>query len=67
MLFGHRNIHLEPQTIYLPREKLPEKTMDDIRQLSDSKLKRRLTNKQYHALRHMLKEVVQIFIEQGIR
>jgi hypothetical protein len=41
--------------------------MDDIRELSDPKLKRQLSNKQYHALRSMLEEVIQIFTEQDIR
>ena len=63
----HINVLLERRTIYFPQEKLPEKTMGDIRELSHPKLKRILSNEQYHALRIMLKEVIQIFTEQDIR
>ena len=56
-----------PQNIYFPGDPLPEKQLDAIRKLSDIKLKRRFTYKQYGVLKNMLEEVVQMFIKDNIR
>ena len=56
-----------PQNIYFPGDPLPEKQLDAIRKLSDTKLKRRFTYKQYGVLKNMLEEVVQMFIKDNIR
>ena len=56
-----------PKKVYFPGDPLPEKELDAIRKLSDSKLKRRLTYKQYDVLKNMLEEVVQIFKKNDIR
>ena len=58
---------VRPKKIYFPGDPLPEKELDAIRKLSDSKLKRRLTSKQYDVLKNMLAEVVQIFKKNDIR
>jgi hypothetical protein len=55
------------QNVYFPGDPLPEKQLDAIRNSSDTKLKRRLTNKQYEVLKNMLEEVVQMFIKDDIR
>ena len=56
-----------PQKVYFPGDPMPEKQLDIIRNLSDTKLKRRLTYKQYDTLKDMLAEVVQIFNKNEIR
>ena len=56
-----------PQNVYFPGDPLPEKQLDAIRKLSDTKLKRRLTYKQCGVLKNMLEEVVQMFIKDNIR
>ena len=55
------------QNVYFPGDPLPEKQLDAIRNSSDTKLKRRLTNEQYEVLKNMLEEVVQVFIKDNIR
>ena len=59
-------IPLHKENIIFPEDPLPRKSMDVIRQLSDPRLKRRFSYKQYENLRIMLTEVGQIFKENDI-
>ena len=55
------------QNVYFPGDALPEKQVDAIRMLSDTKLKRRFTYKQYDVLKKMMEEIVQLFVKDNIR
>ena len=63
----NQKYHIQTQKVYFPGDPLPEQQLEAIRNSSDTKLKRRLTYKQYEVLKNMLAEVVQIFIKNDIR